>query len=386
MTNNNQQLLSGATENSIKLGIASTPSEKREIYHFRYQIYVEEMSKHIEKVDFANKLLYDELDEWGILLYARIGSELIATARINIGTLDKFPLEEVEFLSLDTFQDCYTESGDHQFAFITKVMVTPTQRSSQAFYLLIAKCYELCCRHEVQFMFGICNSHLIRLYEKMGTQRYSKNFVLPGYGLQSPLVLLINDIQHLRKVGSPLFRIARKREAVTTQAVEWFHAKFKHSPIINSQIVTEEELWDVLCEHLNCPPTEAISILSELSVTEAKRFLHCCGSYVQCDPGNLITAQGDVSYSYNILVSGRLKSLTFLRPIKEYTSPGQHFGANGLTESAKHTEDIAAISFADILVLSGMAFQKFYHSHPDTAHKIVRSIVNLTKKKSFSIN
>jgi CRP-like cAMP-binding protein len=120
-------------------------------------------------------------------------------------------------------------------------------------------------------------------------------------------------------------------------------------------------------------------------VPEAKKFLHCSGIFVQCDPGDIITVQGDVSYAYYILISGSLKSLTFHRPIKEYITPGQHFGANGLTEHTKHTEDIAAISFAEILVLSGIAFQKFYHSHPDIAHKTVESIISLAKKKTFSI-
>jgi predicted GNAT family N-acyltransferase len=386
MENNVPKSLSCTTEEisegSIIIGIAITPAEKREIYHFRYQVYVEEMSKHIEKVDNVNKLLYDDLDEWGIILFAKIGSELIATARINIGTIDDFPQEEVTFLSLDTFRECYTERGNHQFAFITKVMVAPPHRSSRAFYLLIAKCYELCCSNEVQFMFGICNLHLIRLYEKMGTRRYSKFFFLPGYGLQSPLVLLINDIQHLRIIHSPLFRVARKRGTVNTQAVEWFHSRFiKDSPIINSQIITEEELWTILSERLAYPPTESIAILDNLSETEARKFIHCCSSYVQCEAGDLITTQGDVSYTYNILISGRLKSLTFLHPIKEYSLPGQNFGANGLTEHNRNTEDIAAIESTEILVISGIAFQKFVHSYPEIAHKVVQSIIKQRKIK-----
>jgi hypothetical protein len=384
MTNNDLKTVSCPTEisvNSIKIGIAITPTEKREIYRFRYQTYVEEMSKHIKDIDYANKLLYDEMDEWAFLLYAKFGSELIGTARINIGNLADFPREVAGFLSLDTFQDCYT-GHSNQFSFITKIMVTPTHRSSPVFYLLMAKCYELCCRNQIQFVFGICNYHLIRLYEKMGLHRYYRNFDLPGYGLQVPIVLLVNDIQHLRRVRSPLFRIARKRGTVNTQSIEWFHAIFtKHSHIINSQIVKEEELWSILCNRLACQPTEAITILQELSVTEAKKFLHVCSSFVPCDSGNIITNQGDVSYSYNILISGKLKSLTFHRPTKEYTFPGQPFGANGLTELNKHTEDIAATNSAEILVLSGFSFQKFYHSSPEIAHKIVQTIIKLRSIK-----
>ena len=384
MQNNYRQVVSCSTESpegSIKICLAMTPEEKKEIYRFRYQTFIEEMSKHPEEVDYDSKLLYDEMDEWAVLLYAKVNSELIATKRINIGTIADFPKRVIEFLSLDKFRNCSTEHGDHKFSYITKVIVAPAYRNSPVLYLLMAKCYEICCNKNVQFSFGACNFHLLHLYEQMGCHRYYKNFLYPGYGPLVPIVLLIDDIQHFRKVRSPLYRIARKRAALNTKAVEWFDTMFtNNSPSINSQIIKEEELWSILCKRLNCLPTKAITILHGLSEAAAKKFLHNCGIIVQCYPEDLITVQGDVSYSYNILLSGRLKSLTFQRPIKEYITPGQHFGANGLTEHNKHTEDIAAISSAEILVLSGICFQKFHHSHPDIAHKIVQNSISLTRK------
>lgn len=387
MTNTNSQTKSQTietAENSITIAMATTPAEKKQIYHFRYQIYVNEMSKHIASVDNRNKLLYDELDKWTFLLHAKIGSTIIGTARVNIGTLADFPQKLVEFLALDKFQTSQAEH--HNFAYVTKLMVAPSHRNSPVLYLLLAKCYELCHSSQVEFVFGACNFHLLRLYEQIGFHRYSKNFVDPGYGLLAPIVFLLNDIEHLRTIRSPFFRIARKKRAVNTQATQWFHNELtKYSNIINSQIITEEELWSVLQSHLLRPPTEAITILRELSEIEAKKFLHCCGSFIQCDPGSLITNQGDVSYSYNILISGKLQSLTFLCPIKEYNSPGQHFGANGLTEHTKHTEDITAIDAVEIFTLSGIAFQKFFHSSPTIAHKIVKNIARLRKDKALTI-
>ncbi len=54
----------GFSEIPIKISIATTPEEKRESYHFRYQTYVEEMSKHLDDIDYEQELLSDELDEW----------------------------------------------------------------------------------------------------------------------------------------------------------------------------------------------------------------------------------------------------------------------------------------------------------------------------------
>ena len=378
MLNNYQKTTSYPAEDSegaIQIGIATTPSEKKEVYHLRYNIYIEEMSKHLSNADHINKLLYDEVDEWTILLYAKIGAKLVGTLRINIGTLAQFPKEIVDILSLDLFHNFQSDKNKNKFSFSGKLMIAPAYRSSSALYLLIAKGYELFCSNQIQFAFGSSNFHLLRLYEQMGFRRYTKNFVESGYGLLTPFILIVDDIHHFRAVRSPFFRLARRRGIVNTQASEWFHENFtKHSLIINSQLVTEEDLWSVLCKRLACPPTVAIAILRELSVAEAKKFLHCCSSYVHCNAGDIITNQGDISFSYNILISGRLKSLTFLRPSKEYTKPGQHFGANGLTEHTKHTEDIAAMDSAEILILSGLAFQKFFHAQPDIAHKLIQSI------------
>lgn len=370
----NDQSLNSSVEESIKIHFALTPKEKWEIYRFRYQIYVEEMSKQLSEADYENNLLYDELDEQAILLYAKIGSKIIATARINIGLLKDFPPLLIDQLSLFTFQ---TYNINQKFSYCSKLMVTPEYRNSPVTYLLMAKCCELSNDYNVSFIFLICNFHLIRLYEKIGCHRFGENYLIPGYGLMTPLALSMDDIQHLKSIHSPLFRVARKKKSHDFQAIAWFYEKFvTPSSIINSQLVTEEELWSTLCRRLGSLPTESIILLKTLSTQEAKVFLHSCSTIVKCAPGNILASLGNISYSYDILLSGKLRSLTFINPLKEYALPGEHFGANGLNEHEMHTEDIAAIQASEILVLSGMAFRKFFYTHFDIAHKIISNIRN----------
>ncbi|MCE5285813.1 MAG: GNAT family N-acetyltransferase [Pelosinus sp.] len=360
------------SEESIKISIAKRSEEKREIYHFRYEIYVEEMSKQLTEADHTNKLLYDDLDEQGLLLCAKVGSKIIATARINIGPVTNFPPILISQLSLDVFQN---HKNSLNFSYCSKLMVAPSYRNSAAVYLLIAKCYELSYANNVSFVFVICNFHLIRFYEKMGFHRFGGNYFIPGYGLMTPLVFSMDDIQHLRVIRSPLFRIARKNNSPNLQKANWFHEKFvSASHIINSQLVTKDELWSTLCNRLGFMPTKGITLLKSLSVEEAKNFLHCCGTIVQCNPGNIVTKQSNISYSYDTLISGKLRSLTFINPVKEYAISGQHFGANGLTEHELHNETIETVDTSEILVLSGINFRKFLYSNLDAAHKIIRTI------------
>ena len=211
--------------------------------------------------------------------------------------------------------------------------------------------------------------------------RYYKNFELPGYGLQAPIIFLVNDIAHLRTIRSPFYRLARRQGMLDSRSVKWFHEKFTaYSRFVNSETVTEAELWSLLSSHLSCSPNEAIALLNELTSIETKKFLHCCASLIPFEPGNRLTHQGDVSYAYNILVSGRIRSQTFLRPAKEYGRSGQHFGANGLTGHQCH-RDLDAVESGEMLILSGLAFQRFYHTHPEIAHKITRRMLALQRSR-----
>ena len=356
---------------TIRIIIASTIEEKIEIYRLRYLIYVEEMSRRLELIDHETKLLYDEMDDWGILIYAQIGIEIIGTMRVNVGKLDDFPRELVQILSLDKFQKFDTRQN---FALSTKLMVSPNYRSSQALYLLLAKGYEIYCNHQVQFSFGGCNFFLIRLYEQLGFHRFGRNFIDPGYGLLTPIVLLVDGIDHLRAVRSPYLRIARKRESFNSQVVNWFSREFPDClTVVNSQLFNEEMLWAYLCSRLESLPQKSIPVANVLSEEEARKLFHC-GVVVQCHAGDQIITCGDTSNELNILISGTLTTNGSPNRSANTINHGQHFGTIGLYDQSKYTEDAIATTQSEIFVLSRQSFQKFSHNNPDTANKFLQHL------------
>jgi hypothetical protein len=363
-------------QESFEICIASTLREKLAIFRLRYRIYAEEMSKNFPCMDHDNKLLYDALDESGILVYAKIGTKVIGTLRVNIGRVDDFPPFWVEVLDLPKFLEF---DSQQLFAYSSKFMVLQDYRNSTVAYLLLNKAYELYCRHKITFSFGVSNFHLLRLYEQLGFRRYSRNFVDPGYGILAPHVMLVDDVAHLKAVHSSYYRIARKKEILGTPATQWFYENFPENPVIlNSHLVSEEELWNYLCNRYGCPPNQAISVLRELSEAEAKKFLHCCGVVVNCQPGDQLTFRGDVCLELNVLIAGRLKAAS---PRSSAIMPGQFFGASGLVNHHKHLQNISAVTDAEILVLADSAFTKFRHSQPGIADKILQY---LGRKKSIT--
>jgi hypothetical protein len=356
-------------EETITIGIATTLEERRAVYRLRYNIYAEEIAYHLVSVDHQNKLLYDEMDEWAMLLYLRIGSTIIGTGRINIGKLADFPPEVVQTYSMDRFKKFYDEKDDPTFAVISKGMIAPQYRSSSALNLFMAKHYELYCDYQIQFCFVNCNFHLIPLHEHFGSRCIDKNILDPNIGPMASLVTLVDDVDHLQAVGSPLFRIARRRKSFNNnKVVDWFNSEFSHeiNTTVNSQLVTANELWNIIHQYLDdmMPP-----ILKDLSVLEATLFFHSCSIIVHCHAGDYITMDGNISQEMIILLSGIAHS-----SLQSTILPGQTCGENGLVNRTTHSSSVIAVNDTYILVLSFHYFKKFIKSHSDIAQKILDNL------------
>ncbi|MCC5468010.1 Crp/Fnr family transcriptional regulator [Pelosinus baikalensis] len=362
-------------EEPIVIGIARTPEEKREIYRLRYHIYGEEIPFKLVSVDHENKLLYDDLDEWCTLFYAKIGLELVGTVRVNIGQLADFSPEIAEAYCMERFQKFYNNNEYYNFGLASKGMVSSSYRNLPVFTMLMTKVFEVYCDDQVHFGFANTNFHLLPLHEYYGHRRIGKNIVDPNLGLLASLVIIPDDIHHLQIVQSPFLKIARKRKIQNDQIIEWFFSEFPETAnIINSQLVTKESFWTTLRVRLGNCPNEVMPILQGLSKTEAKQFLHYCGVVVQCSKGNYIVTREDACQELNILISGTVQSSDV-----NGISLGQHFGAIGLANRTKHTANIIAATDTEILVLSFHYFQKLRRSCPEIANRILHNLASLQK-------
>jgi hypothetical protein len=358
-------------EEAIKVSIAATLEEKRAVYRLRYNIYAEEIAFKLESVDHQNKLFYDEMDEEAILLYAHVGSKIIGTGRINIGKLADFSPDVVQIYRMDKFKTFYNQEEDPNFAVASKGMIAQEYRSSSALTLIMAKLYSLYCDYKVQFAFIDCNFHLIPLHEHYGSRRIDTNSLYPSLGPQASLVMLVDDVQYLQTVGSPLFHIACKRTSLNNKVIGWFNSEFYREikAIVNSQLVTTEELWSTISQYLGGMPNHSIPILKGLSVPEAALFLHCCSTIVHCHAGDYITMGSNISQELIVLLSGTAKS-SLLGTIL----PGQTCGNNGLANRTTHSSSVIAVNDSHILVLSFHYFKKFIKSHPTIARKILNNL------------
>jgi hypothetical protein len=72
-----------------------------------------------------------------------------------------------------------------------------------------------------------CQAHHVRMYEQMGYRQYRPGFYYGGYNI--PVAFVLDDIDYLRAIRSPLQRMARGRPS-TDRTTDWFLQTFPDRP------------------------------------------------------------------------------------------------------------------------------------------------------------
>ena len=219
------------TRSKHGISVARTDAERTAIFEFRYQVYIEEMGKPYSHADHERKQLSDPLDDKATLLYSAREGQIVATLRINWGKDTTALSGFAKSCNLATFQ-CFPSTS---FSFSSRLMVHKDHRYSALAAGLSATAYQLGRERGVQFNFAHCAPRLVGLFERMGFRQYKQRFHDSEVGEQVPLVLVVEDIEHLRAARSPFLYQALKLPN-NNQAGLWFASQFSSTQERNSGI------------------------------------------------------------------------------------------------------------------------------------------------------
>jgi|SRR5215831_530167 len=201
--------------------VAETDAERRAIYEFRYEVYIEEMGKPYSHANHERRQLSDELDGRATLLYAERAGEIVGTVRINWGEDPAASKAFAETCGLADFHRFPTRT----LSFCSRLMVRQDRRYSATAAALSTEAYKKGRERGTQFNFVHCAPRLVRLFERMGFRRYRAGFEDAEVGAQVPLVLVLEDIDHLRASRSPFLSQALNRPNSFGPAL-WFANTF----------------------------------------------------------------------------------------------------------------------------------------------------------------
>jgi len=166
------------------------------------------MGRYGQAADHARKMLYEFEDETARITYALRNGEVVATGRLSWGGDAPFTQHLIDHYMLEPF---LAELPQEVLAVAERGMVKPELRGSELFQELVRFSAEFANENRIQLIFGACEPHLLSGYVGQGMRTFSnKNINSPESGYLIPLVRVVEDVEYLRRIGSPTAETAKE--------------------------------------------------------------------------------------------------------------------------------------------------------------------------------
>jgi predicted GNAT family N-acyltransferase len=340
-----------------KVIIAATESERQAIYRFRYQVYVEEMQKQPRSADHQTKTLTDALDETATLLYIMQDDQIIATLRRNRLEHCQLPDSLEQKLGLEQFTQAFSRSV---LSFSSRLVVAPAYRNSLALGSLLLEAYRMAREQGIQFDFLHTAPWLLPFYKGLGYRCYAPHFLESDVGLQIPQVLLLEDIDYLQTLRSPLLRIAR-RFANRSLTRDWFMTLMLQSQLVANTVPTA-----IPTTIPGWQPIDAASVQQLMQVATVYGL----------PAGEAIVRLGDVTNAMFAILTGEVE-VSYINQVNSSAyrvailQPGQTFGETNLFNPSPSLEQAITLAPTNLLILPKPALSKLMKTIPATMCQIL---------------
>lgn len=356
-----------ARTGGVRVGMVSNPLELQRVQAFRYAVLVGENGFDGSIVDHDKKIVGDPLDRTASHLFVLLDGRIVATMRMLPGAAAAEAPDLAAHYGLSDFQ----AFPDKALSFTDQLVVANEHADSKIPSLLTAAAFKLSRGGGAMFDFTHTAPALVGLYEKLGYRRYAANFDDSDLGLQVPMILVMDDLEHLTDLKSPFAGIAREFP-VRHEAARWFRRTFPEACAHNAKAVRDEEqFWSYLTQQLNQNPLHGIPLFSGLDYREALKFLRSA-SVVKLSPGDALMRYGDVSNEMYVLLSG---VATVSTPDSDGAlarfNRGAVLGEMAYLSATPRTATVEALDDCEVLVLTQTTLKRFLSNDSAIAAKVL---------------
>lgn len=353
---------------SIAVRSPQTPEERARIYAFRYRVEIMKKGGASVFADDKKMLITDDLDESAVQLCLVKQHAVAASVRVNSTENTKLGEAVSAHFRLGEFSNFQPED----ISLTSRLVVSDDDNPGQLTAVLLGAAYKVARKMGSRFDFTSCPPPLVPFYERLGYRRYADNFVDEDDVYRVPLVLLTDDVAHLRYVGSPFSNLAGEFTN-TSEACQWFERTFPDSVHAAAErALDEEEFWSLLTEKLQQTPIEGIPLLKDMRYADAKRVLHS-GSTLQCKHGDRIVQAGATSREMYVILSGSVEVRSGDQVVAKL-GRGEIFGEIALISSAPRTADVVALEDVEVLILSQDFLEKGMRTMPDIMSRVLYNL------------
>jgi GNAT superfamily N-acetyltransferase len=338
----------------LDVRVAASDDERLSIYQFRYRTLVREMGWGSRHADHDREVIRDSLDETAKQLYVSRDGVVIAALRLILDAPENVPDGLNKALAIDRFGSFPPLA----ISLSDRLMVAPAWQRSQVSSVLLGAGFKTARRHGSRFDISYCPPAMLELYEQLGYRRYADN-ISTDDGYRVPLVLLTEDIRHLREINSPFAPLAEAAGGNDPESAGWFNQSFAdYASRPSRRRMNEERFWHFLTAKLHQTPNVGIPLLAGLDYEEAKHFLSQA-TVIVCNDGDPVVRAGEPGREMYVVLSGGVTvSAAGGEQMMARLGRGAVFGEMALLSAEPRTADVTAHGITELLMLS----EEFLHS------------------------
>ncbi|MBT5675295.1 MAG: cyclic nucleotide-binding domain-containing protein [Rhodospirillaceae bacterium] len=352
---------------NMSVRVAQNDASRLRVFRFRHSVLVDELHGNPPGRDDTNKVVREALDDTSTILYLGSEHEIMGTVRLSYALVTPVPPNLYEAYQLKSFDDY----ADSDLSMTSAWAVAERWRNSPALAILLGAAFKMCLERNILFDFSNCAPAQLNLFQRLGYRRYGPNFS-DDSGLRVPLVMLLNDIRHLKLVKSPLFRIASNFESSSDTAV-WFSRRFPESNRATAiASMSEDEFWVYMTQQLHEDPSASIPLLKGMSDNDAKRFI-AASTVISCEAEETVINQGELGNEMFVILSGEVEVRAGGvdgRPIANF-GRGDIFGEVAYVSEVERSATVVALTGIEILVVTQSMLKKMTKTMPEAACQVL---------------
>lgn len=354
----------------MRIGIVETQAEREAVYRLRYDVYVEEMGRYRSVADHKRRMLYEDVDEQSRISYVEIDGEFVATARLTWGGDGPLPQRMIDQYNLAPF---LAELPASAIAVGERAMVRPHLRGTDVLLKLMCNGMSWVNDNRIQLIFGDCEPHLLNLYLSLGQRTYSKtNVNTAEAGYLIPIVTVVEDIDHFRRLNSPLLPYLRDF-GPEARIPDCIRRAFAEGSAVKSRLqATPVDYWAEVHGALSELEANRPSALDRFTDEEAARCLEK-STIIECQRDDRVLKKGGVARNLFVVLDGTLE-VREGDAVEAVLSPGDVFGEMAFLLERPRSRDVFAATNARILSLSEAQLRALIANDPAVAAKLLLNI------------
>ncbi|MBU0516122.1 MAG: cyclic nucleotide-binding domain-containing protein [Proteobacteria bacterium] len=361
----------------------STP-QREAVYSFRYQCYVEELDKKDTPGAVHDRQVIRQLhDDHSRHYYVEDGPGRIC-AVFTETALDRGPVPASwrPIFGLDSLAGI----DPRTISVGSRLMLRSDIRGSTLLARLLGHVYRTQLEEGRLYALMYCSPALVALYEQLGFRRYTNSVNLSRGGTYMiPMMLLLTDVEHLRRVGSPFHRLAEGLDLAppaTGALVELFP---KMGQKIAARTMAEDELWTRISAGpvAGSPP----SVFSGLTEEEVRTVIRKA-ALLDVAAGDRITRQGRMDTEMFVALEGLFEAQLFIgdKTISlGLVGRGEIVGESGFFGLPRRA-DVVALTDGRVLVLSDTLLEKLHQSRTPVYVKFMRNLWQVLSHRLTAAN